>query len=332
VQIDLRTVSITPLRQTFTHVAERIGPNKAASRYQEGTLRVQADANFHYRPTWDPDHEIFDASRTKIEMADWYAFKDPRQMYYATYTIARARMQETTEADFEFVERRGLNDTYDAGARQRALDVLVPLRHVAWGANMNNSAICAYGYGTSITAPCIFQAMDQLGIAQYLTRVGLLFGDVESLDTAKAAWLEAPMWQELRRYVEDTLVLSDWFELFVAQNLALDGLLFPLVYERFDSALTAEAGPTISMLLRFQNEWFAETSRWVDACIKVAAAESPANAALLSQWAVAWRDRAVAALAPVMQAALGAGAATAIAEVVQSFDARAAKCGLAMEA
>ena len=55
-QIDLRTVSIKPIRQTFTHVAERIGPDKPASRYQEGVLNVQADANFHYRPTWDPDH------------------------------------------------------------------------------------------------------------------------------------------------------------------------------------------------------------------------------------------------------------------------------------
>ncbi|MEQ1703310.1 MAG: phenol hydroxylase, partial [Ilumatobacteraceae bacterium] len=83
-QIDLRTVSIKPIRQTFTHIADRIGPDKAASRYQEATLNVQADANFHYRPTWDPDHEIFDASRSKIVMADWYAFKDPRQFYYAT--------------------------------------------------------------------------------------------------------------------------------------------------------------------------------------------------------------------------------------------------------
>ena len=77
----------------------------------------------------------------------------------------------------------------ETGKRTISLDVLVPLRHVAWGANMNNSSVCAYGYGTSFTAPCIFQAMDNLGIAQYLTRVGLLLGDVESLDEAKRAWM-----------------------------------------------------------------------------------------------------------------------------------------------
>lgn len=327
-QIDLRTVSITPLRHTFEHVEELIGPNKTPTRYQEATLRVQADANFHYRPTWDPDHEIFDPSRTAIAMANWYSFKDPRQFYYSTYTIARARMQETAEADFDFVEQRGLGETYDGDAKALALDVLLPLRHVAWGGNMNNSSICAYGYGTAVTAPCIFHAMDQLGVAQYLTKVGLLLAGPEALDQAKTDWLDEPRWQELRRYVEDTFVVKDWFELYVAQNLVLDGLLYPLVYDKVDTALTAKAGPTVAMLVRFQSEWFAETAKWVDATIKTAAGESAENAALLSEWTRTWRDRAVTALAPLADHALGEGGPPALADVVATFDARAAKTGL----
>lgn len=329
-QIDLRTVSITPLRHTFDHVAEQLGADKPASRYQEGTLRVQADANFHYRPTWDPEHEIFDPSRTAVTMANWYTFKDPRQYYYGTYTIARARMQETAEADFDFVEQRGLADSYDASAKQLALDVMLPLRHVAWGANMNNSSICAYGYGTAITAPCIFQAMDQLGIAQYVTRLGLLLGGPEVLDVAKTAWLDDPAWQGLRRLVEDTLVVKDWFELYVAQNFVLDGVLYPLVYDHFDTALTVQAGPTVSMLVRFQSDWFAETSKWVDATLKTAAGESASNAALLGEWVRTWRDRAVEALGPVAELALGTDGATALADVRSTLDARAAKCGVAL--
>jgi len=326
-QIDLRTVSIKPLRQTFDHVARHIGGDKPASRYQEGTIRVQAEGNFHYRPLWDPAHEIFDPSRTALKMKDWYAFKDPRQFYYGTYTIARARMQETAEADFDFVEERGLADSYPAAAKQRALEVLLPLRHVAWGSNMNNSAICAYGYGTAITQPCLYQAMDQLGIAQYLTRLGLLMADPEALETAKQSWLNAPQWQELRRYVEDTFVMPDWFEQYLAQNLCLDGLLYPLVYQYFDNALTAEAGPTVSMLVRFQAEWYAETGKWVDASVKTAAAE---NKELVSGWTRAWRDRAIKAVTPLAQFALGAQADSVMAEIVEQFNARAAKLGLTL--
>jgi phenol hydroxylase P1 protein len=31
----------------------------------------------------------------------------------------------------------------------------------------------AYGYGTVITQACIFAAMDRLGMAQYISRIGL---------------------------------------------------------------------------------------------------------------------------------------------------------------
>ena len=219
-QIDLRTVSIKPLRNTFDHVARHTGSDKPASRYLEGTIGIQSEDNFHYRPLWAPEFEIFDKARTAIKMQDWYALKDPRQFYYGTYTMARARMQEAAESAFEFVEDRGLCDTLEPALAAAAGDLLIPLRHVAWGANMNHSSMCAYGYGTAITQPCLFQAMDQLGIAQYLTRIGLLLGGPEGLDAGKQAWLQAPHWQPLRHLVEDTLVIEDWFEMFVAQNLA----------------------------------------------------------------------------------------------------------------
>jgi len=326
--IDLRTVSIEPLRQTFDHIAARIGDNKPASRYLEGTMDVQPETNFHYRPTWDPEHEIFDATRTAITMKDWYALKDPRQFYYGAYTASRARMQETAEADFEFVETRGLAESYNEGARRTALDFYVPLRHVAWGANMNGASMCAYGFGTAITQPCLYQGMDQLGVAQYLTRMGLVLGDLGEVQAAKKAWTDQPQWQELRRYVEDTLVIKDWFEMFVAQHLALDGLLFGLAYKEVDQALNDKAGPTVSLLTRFQTELFEDSSKWVDACLKVAAAENPENKLQLQTWIAHWRGRAVTALQPLASMALGSEGDAALARTAARLDTRLAKAGL----
>lgn len=327
-QIDLRTVSITPLRQTYNHIADRLGADKPASRYIEGTMDVQPEANFHYRPTWDPEHELFDPRRTRLVMKDWYALKDPRQFYYGTYTQARARMQEVAEADFDLVESRGLADRYDNNARRKALDFYVPLRHVAWGANLNGSYQCAYGYGTAITQPCLYAGMDQLGIAQYLTRLGLLLGDQEALEAGKQAWLHTPAWQGLRRLVEDTWVTKDWMELFVAQNVVLDGVLFTLAYREVDEALSQQAGPVTSMLTRFQAEWALDANKWVDAVIKTAAAESSDNQALLNGWYAHWRSRVQEALAPVAALALGADAPAALERSVAMLDARMAKVGL----
>lgn len=327
--VELRTVAITPLRHTFTQVAEQIGADKPASRYQEAVLGAQQDANFQYRPTWDPGHELFDTGRTAIRMKNWYAFKDPRQLYYGTWTMMRAKQQDAMESNFDFVESRGLVGRLPAGVAERALEVLLPLRHVAWGANMNNSAMCAYGYGTAITSACMFHAMDHLGIAQYLTRFGLALADQARIEQARQAWLDDPRWQPLRRYVEDSFVVQDWFELFVAQNLALDGLLYPLVYGVVvDDVLAAGGGTAVAMLTAFMTEWHAESAKWVDAQVKTAAAESDENRRLLSGWVRQWRGRAVEALAPVASLALGAQADGHLAGVVEQFDARCKKLGL----
>jgi phenol hydroxylase P1 protein len=329
--IDLQAREIKPLRNTFAHVARHIGGDKPASRYQEATLGAQPSANFHYRPTWDPQHELFDASRSRVVLADWYVLRDPRQFYYATWTMARARQQEGIEAAYQFVESRGLLAKLPDAVRASAARVLMPLRHVAWAGNMNNCFICAYGYGTAFTAPAIFHSMDHLGVAQYLTRLGLALDEPGILDAGKNEWLSDPLWQVLRRHVEDTFVIKDPFELFIAQNLALDGQLYPLIYGAFiDDHLTALGGTAVAMLTTFMSEWHEESARWIDAVVKVAAAESSANQLLISGWTKTWADRAQAALAPVAQIALGDAGQDALFAARARLDTRSKKAGLAV--
>jgi phenol/toluene 2-monooxygenase (NADH) P1/A1 len=327
-QIDLRTVSIQAQRQTFDHLKRRFG-DKPASRYQEASYDIQGAENLHYRPTWDPDQLIYDASITRIVMADWYALKDPRQYFYNNYTLARARQQETAEANFTFVESRSLVEMLPEELKSTALKLLVPLRHAAWGANMHNAFISGYGYAAIFTQPCMFHAMDNLGIAQYLSRLGLLLGDQEALDDAKAAWLNEETWQPLRRYVEDCLVLRDPFELYVAQNVALDGLLYPLVYERLvDGYLSARGASAVAMLCQFMSDWFDETRKWCDAVVKVAAAESESNRSIIQAWTAQWSARAAEALLPIARQAAGPDADEMLNEEVAAFKARLKKIGV----
>ena len=328
-QIDLRTVAIKPVRQTFDHIARRFG-DKPASRYQEGTYDIQQTTVFHYRPLWEPELNLFDARRTVIQMADWYALKDPRQFYYGAWTIARARQQEAAESNFEMIEDRGLAETVPAELKQTAIDVLLPLRHMEWAGNMGNSYICAYGYGTAITQPCMYHAMDHLAVAQYLTRIGLELAGPESLDAAKDAWMSGAQWQPMRQHVENLLVLKDWFEVFVAQNLALEGLAYPLFYDYLDGDFSANGGTVISMMTRFMSEWSTETAKWVDAQIKVAAAESAENKAQISAWTVQYRDAALVALKPLAQRAFGDKADDVLAEITTQFNTRCGKLGLAV--
>ncbi len=327
--VDLQAKQIEPLRNTFGHVAKYVKGNKPASRYEEATFGAQPSTNFHYRPTWDPGYELFDASRSQIVLEDWYVLRDPRQFYYGTWAMARAKQQDAVESSYQFVESRGLLDQMPDDVKQIACDVLMPLRHVAWGGNMNNCNIGAIGYGTAFTAPAMFHAMDQLGVAQYITRLGLALGETAVLDKGKQDWLEQPRWQVLRRFVEDTFVLTDPFELFIAQNYALDGLLYPLIFETFmDQQLTQRGGPAVAMVSSFMNDWFNDSARWINAVIKVAAAESDANKELITRWVCEWTDRAQQALAPVADLALGEQADDAIASARMTLDSRSNKIGI----
>lgn len=327
--IDLQAKEITPLRHTFDRVAAYTG-DKPASRYLEAILSTQPCENFHYRPTWEPDRELFDVGRTAIQMADWNALRDPRQYYYATWTMARARQQEAIEANYQFVESRGLLDAMPASLRDAAVALLVPLRHVAWGGNMNNSGICSRAYGTALTAPVLMHAMDHLGAAQYLTRLGLAVGEgTELLDAGKADWLNHPAWQALRKMLEDSFVIQDPMRLFVVQNLALDGLLYPLIYNQYlDEHVTLQGGSAITMLTAFMPEWHKESARWVDAVLKVAAAESPENKQFLQQWVTEAVAQTQQALVPLAELALPKDGDAALQAAREELDARLAKIGL----
>ena len=326
--IELQAREIQPLRQTFDRVARNTG-DKPASRYLEAMLDAQPKENFHYRPTWEQGYELYDQRRTAIEMKDWYALRDPRQFYYATWTMARARQQDAMEANYQFVDSRKLAAKMPDALRAEACTVLMPLRHVSFGGNMNNCNMCSRGYGTAFTAPAMFHAMDQLGVAQYITRLGLTMDEPGVLEAGKNDWLQAPVWQPLRQLVEDLFVVQDPIELFVAQNLALDGQLYPLIFDQYvDDQLATQGGTAVAMLTAFIPEWHTESARWIDAVVKVAAAESQHNRDLLTGWYRHYADRTSKALEPIAAMALRDNASAALTDARNALDARARKAGL----
>lgn len=298
--IEIKTATLEPIRQTFANIERRFG-DKPASRYQEATYDVQAETNFHYRPLWQPEYELNDTRRTRIVMQDWYALKDPRQFYYGTYVQQRAKMQEAAEHNYSFFETRELAQYLSDEVRDLLINGLIPLRHVEHTANLNNMYGCAFGYGTAITQALLYNAMDRLGNAQYLSRIGLLLdgNSGTALISAKTAWLEQPEWQPLRRLCEQLTCVEDWFEVFVAQDLVLDTLIYQLFYQQLDAKLAGLGGRDVALLTEFMQSWHKEVTRWLDSVLKTVVGESQENQALLVEWTENWRDQALQALQPI---------------------------------
>ncbi len=299
--LDIKSIDIRPKRETFGHVARRIGEGKMASRYEEATYDLQSTTNFHYLPYANPNYELYDERKTAIKMEDWYKFLDPRQYHYSSYVVARAKQQETAEQNFLFVENRGMLNFLSDDIKKLILNYIIPLRHYEWGANMNNLQTCAEGYGAALTNAFMFHSEDRLGNAQYLTRIALLLGEneVSILDEAKKMWLEDEAWQGLRKALEDSFVIEDWFELHIAQNVILDAFVHPLFFDILEQELSKKGAAAQAMMTEFITLWNEECARWIDMTIKVAVNENEENKEIINNWCKKYMDIAYEAVLPL---------------------------------
>lgn len=327
--LEIKTNVIEPARKSYGFLARRFGQDKTASRYEEVSYDLQPTVNFHYKPIWRPEFDIYDERLTAVKMADWDALRDPRQFYYGAYNLSRAAMIDGAQKNLKLVDELGMLNQITPDWREKCLRYIGPMRHVEWGANMNNYEVCAEGYGVAVTAPASFCAHDRLGMAQLISELLLLFEPTgHEIEKAKEAWLAHGAWQGVRKMVEDSFVVKDWFELFVAQNFSMDAVLHPLCFDHFDEAGRGQGAAGVSLITQFMRDWRKDNTRWVDAVLKVAAKESPENAALISGWAKAWMERSLDAARPLAEEILGADAEVALKSIADDIAARAKKIGL----
>jgi len=299
--MDIASVEIKPKRQGYAHLAEKFGEDRPFSRYEEAVFGAQPSEHFHYRPQWDVEHEIFDVTRTKIVMKDWEDLIDPRKFHYMTYVSTRAKQNSTSVDNMVFLEKRMLLSKLSEDDISTITKYITPLRHYFYGANMNNLTLSAIGYGGPFGSASQFQAEDELGFAQHVTKIilDLTNNDISVLDAGKDAWLNCADWQGLRKAVEDSFVVKDYMELFMIQNAIFDAFIIPLMFKSLSENLTPAGNLAMSMMSEFIVTVTEETNRWIDSIVKVCACESPENAALLTTWANKYIDITVDALSPL---------------------------------
>ena len=317
-QYELRTQVIEPQRKTFDHLVKRYG-DRPASRYEEGTIDVQAKENFHYRPLWDPSHELYDEGFSVLRLTDPYSFTDPRQFYYAPYVTSRAAMSDAFGATLTYLESRGLLERLPEGWKDLLAQLVIPLRHYESGAQLVSTAAARFGFGTTITQCAAYAAFDRIGNAQQISRLGIALdgGTAGLLEDAKTAWIQDEALQGLRKHVEETIVEQDWALSFIALDVT-DQLLYRVLFAHLDDAAITGGAPGYSLAAQHLTDWFKDQRRWVDALYKAWTADAElgaANAEILERTVSDAVDRAVAALRPVAaraDALVGAGAESAL--------------------
>ena len=333
-QYELRTQVIEPLRPTFQNLVERYG-DRPASRYEEGTIDVQATEHFHYRPLWDPEHELYDEAHSALRLTDPYSFTDPRQLYYAPYVTVRAQQFDAFAQTLDYIDDHGLFDRTPPEWLGIVSVAVLPMRHYEGGAQLVSTAGARFAYGTSVEQCLSYAAFDRIGNAQLLSRVGLAAGGGGTglLVEAKHAWLGLADLQPLRRYVEELFVEPDWAIAAFGLDLT-DRLIYPLLYRHLDEQALAGGAGAVSLVAQHLHRWFADQRRWFDALLAAWTADpahGAANAAVLARTATRLLPRAeaaVAGLATAADAAVDTGARAMAGELARRLPAELAAAGI----
>ena len=317
-QYELRTQVIDPPRKTFTHLVERYG-DRPASRYEEGTIDIQPKGNFHYRPLWDPAHDIYDEAYSDFRLTDPYSFTDPRQYYYAPYVTSRAAMSDGVASTLDYLGSHNLLARLPDAWSAVAGELLVPLRHYESGAQMVSCDVARFGFGTTITQCAAYAAFDRIGNAQAISRVGIALGGGTAtlLGEAKTRWVEDAPLQGLRRLMEELFLEKDWGRALIRLDVT-DRLLYALFLTHLDDAAIDAGAGSYSLVAQHLSSWFKDQRRWVDALYKAWVADpktGEANKELLATATAEALQTALAAMGLVaarVDELVGTGASTSL--------------------
>ena len=328
-QYELRYQVLEPKRQTYQNLIDRFG-DKPASRYLEATLDVEPRENFHYRPTWAADRELYDERYSALRLTDPYSYTDPRQFYYTPYVTNRASMHDEFGKTLAYLEQRDLLAKLPAGWQAFLGSIVVPLRHFESGAQLVSVAGARFAYGTSLEQCCTFAAFDRVGNAQMLSRVGIAVGagGRDQLTTAKREWIEGEHLQPLRRLIEEIMIVDDWAEGVLAVDL-VDSLVYPMIYRGLDEAALLGGAGAYSLFAQHLTGWFTDQRKWLDALIKAWATDEERGEAnrevlarIVSTWGPRAEEAAVALASAIDDQIPGSDRAAALAEIAESERAR----------
>ena len=267
-QFELRQQVIEPLRQTFTPLVKRYG-DRPATRYEEGSIGIQSTEQFHYRPLWDPQHDIYDADYSALKLTDPDAYTDPRQFYYTPYVINRAALHEAFGRNLTYVVDRDLLGKMPQAWQDLVAKTVLPLRYYESGAQLLNVEGGRFAYGTTVEQVFTYASFDRIGNAQILSRIGIALGENSDavLATTKPAWMDDQGLQGLRRLIEELLVNPDWAVANVGLDLC-DRLLLPLLTTHLDEAALLGGAGAYSLLIQQLGVWWADQRKWFDPLIK----------------------------------------------------------------
>jgi toluene monooxygenase system protein E len=283
----------TTTRRTYWHLE---GARKKPSEYDITTSRLLYHPARGLEVTTPAGRFLLERQHSSTLVArDWDAFVDPRETTYAKYV----REQEAKEIFVDGLFRA-------EGAPKPSAEWLVlldrllgPLRFPIHGLQMAAAYVGHAAPSGRIVIACAFQAADEARRIQRIAYRMRQLMDVSRDFGAKSrdAWEREPMWQPLRRCVEELLVTYEWGEAFVALNLVVKPKIDSLFTTRFARLAASSRDDVLAKTLSSLEEDHRWHREWTSALVQMCIADDASNEARIQSIVERWTPRADDAIA-----------------------------------
>ena len=240
---------------------------------------------------------------TEVRSADWFAFRDPAQMWQRPYIKRQAEQERAIERAMASGRANGaVRRIDDRWAADILGNLYVPaafFEHAMFRA-LSHASLLALSDVLSVAM--VFNSFDKERHAQDilfhqhdLVKAGCPVGAEDRLD----AWLQVPELQPLRRLAERINGASDWVEVAVAVNLVIEPILGQFLFNEVIWNPATAHGDTLTPVLLMEAENDRQRNiAWTASLVTLLLDEGPDrqhNRGLLNGWVSAWLDPTVEA-------------------------------------
>ena len=288
---------------------------RRATLYEDVTIDTQPSVHRHMDRGWLVSFEdgrgTWDEGSTALRCTDWYAFRDPGQLWERPFYQGGAAAEAQIEGTVRSAARERLFEDFDpewVDFLRANLQVPAFAEHGLWLATASVGRDCL---SDSITHCVVLEAAYKQRLAQsiilYAMDLEAHFGELPTA-AAKQRWMEHPAWQPTRRFVERLHSITDWGEVIVAANLCYEPLVGTMIRRELGIRAATLNGDTVTPVIARlgQLEW-NWTADWTTDFMKLVLEDeqhAAANRDVVEGWISDWMtqaDEATEALSGVIE-------------------------------
>lgn len=283
---------------------------RRATQYEEVTVHVQwAPENYAAQGWFNRDARgrgAWSDDSTQLRARNWWAFRDPTQEWFRPFVTRQAAVGDAVVHAIDGAQRADAFAGFTPGWRELLASHYAAYRYPEYGLFLCFSHAQREALSDVVASPLMFQSLEKDRHAQDIALYGMELEqrlDGFSDATCKATWMESPIWQPARRWVEGLLAERDWGEIDLAINLVFEPVIAALfVRELILRGAPYHGDPVTPILAEGAEADRAHRAETTAAFVRFLHEQAPENRQTIQGWIDKWAPGALAAadaLAPL---------------------------------